>query len=1197
MPTNKKTRITTILFANIIGYTALLLVMLIGISPTDAQTNLLTNQNYHIEPFQLPDGPSGNSINCIVQGPNGFLWFGGHTGLYRYDGYHIKSYKNDPTDSTSIAFAYIEWLFWSSDEYLWIGTYGGGLFRFDPDDESFLSFKYDPNDSTSLSNDRVTAIVEESKDMLWIGTTDGLNRLDRKTGKFERFYAKENDPTSLSYNDIRALHIDRQGTLWVGTGFIFTGNGLGGLNQFHPATKTFTQYLHDPNDPNSLAGDVIKAIYEDSRGNFWVGGEGGLHLMNRAEGTFQRLVDNPALEGDVFAPGFQAGEAGNMVHALLEDHAHNLWIFSYHASTSLSSIAQLDLETNQMSTIRERIDLIPWQATQCADGSIWTAGAGVGGKVHKLRPGNAQVKYIPFMEYVNPIEGIYFEGLLEGDDGLLWGKSTHPNRESPQFHSIDINTFEGQGTRQTPNFDIKQKQKEVITHFEWGVGAVRTGETIWGCTGDNASGLMRFHMIGPESRQYLHDPNNIHSPTSNAIYQIIADKQGFIWLATENGVSKLNPNAVTYTHFQYDPNNIHSIGEGYKFFLFEDRDGFIWVGGLNEAGPTLDRIDPKTGQTDRAFIGASFVQGAIISITQSQQGDIYFIMRGRGLYVLEKTIIDNGTWKEVFLAKQINNESFDQASNVIADNETSLWITVDGQGKVFSLNTHTHTITEFYEQQNIKFKERHAFKMADGTIYFSYQEGLVAIDPLADKSQTAQANLVRFSELQLNGESINHKNQQILEEPIWNTARLNLAYDQGTFGLRFSTFDFINPKNNQYEVRLLPEEKNWRRINGEPIVNYYNLSPGNYELEVKGSDSNGIWSKDIAKMQINIAPPWWKSWWAYGFYGLTLFSILYYLRRTELQKQEQKLQFEKDQRAKEKAVNEQLRKINAATQKFVPNAFLRSLGKDNITDVVLGDHAEQRVTVSFTDIRNYTTLSEQMTPEENFQFVSAFNSRMSPAIHKHEGFINQYLGDAIMAIFPKQPADALAAAIEMQHLLTDYNQSRQAKGKSLLRMGIGLHSGSLVMGIIGDDQRMDAATISDTVNVAARIESLTKHFGVHILLSEDTFQQLAQPNDFNCRYLVKVKVKGKHQAIGLYECFDGDTETQQALKKQTLTTFEKGLAQYFAKDFGAAMAAFESVLALNPKDKPVQLFLEKAAYFSANKVEKEWTGVEKMEWK
>ena len=303
------------------------------------------------------------------------------------------------------------------------------------------------------------------------------------------------------------------------------------------------------------------------------------------------------------------------------------------------------------------------------------------------------------------------------------------------------------------------------------------------------------------------------------------------------------------------------------------------------------------------------------------------------------------------------------------------------------------------------------------------------------------------------------------------------------------------------------------------------------------------------------------------------------------------------QRAKEQAINEQLRKINTTTQKFVPSAFLRSLGKEKITDVTLGNHAEQKVTVSFSDIRNYTSLSEQMTPEENFRFVSAFNSRMSPAIHRHEGFINQYLGDAIMAIFPKHPTGALAAAIEMQHLLKASNQIRFAQGKMLLRVGMGLHSGSLVMGIIGDDQRLDAATISDTVNVASRIESLTKHFGVNILLSEDTFLQLSHPDEFNCRYLGKVLVKGKRKAIGIYECFDGDSKIQQILKKQSANMFDKGLKQYFSKKFQAARVTFDAILSANPKDKPAQLFLEKAAYFLANKVEKEWTGVEKMEWK
>lgn len=1179
---------------------SLLMVVLPYAGTLFAQINLQSNQNYHIEPFQLPGGPSGNSINCIVQGPEGFLWAGGHAGLYRYDGSYLKAYKNDPTDSTSIPFAYIEWLFWSSDDYLWIGTFGGGLIRFDPDDESFIRYQHNPSDSTSLSNDRVTHIAEESPNILWVATVNGLNRFNRKTGTFERFYANENDPNSLSYDDIRVLYIDQQGTLWVGTGFIYAQNEKGGLNKFNPATKTFTQYLHNPNDPNTLMSNVIKAIYEDSKGNFWVGGMGGLHLMNRETGTFKRMIDDPNVAADIFAPGFAEGAFGNMVHALIEDFDQHLWIFSLHGPDALSSVARVNLATNKMEIIRERINAIPWQVTQIADGSIWLAGAGVGRQVNKIRPTNSQFKYLTSVDsdHGTPYS-IIFEGLVDYEGGMVAGKSTNPITEKPMMHRFNLNGYGGY--RDYPNFQLKRHSSQVTNVFTEGIGLVTYGDEIWGCTGSNASGLFIIDPYVPESEQILHDSSNSNSPPTNIIYKIIKDQQGNFWTANRFSVSKINPATRAFTNFLPNPEDPNSISQSVMLTLYEDQAGYIWVGGINPENnlPTLDRINPKTREVLHQLIDPAFLGSPITAIAQDLRGDIYFIILRRGLFVLTKEAIESGEWQQKFMAEPISHTAQTQVNNLIADNEGKLWLT-NSSRQITRFDTQNNTVVEYDNKESGLFSDRAAFKLADGTIYFStLSNGLVAINPSAQANKTldAMTTEVQFTEFYLQGKNKSVRKSTILDKPIWKTDKINLSHQENTLGFRFSSFDLKNPENNQYEVRLLPVETDWRRIVGEPMVNFYGLFPGAYTLEVKGSDSNGIWAKQVAKMDINIAPPWWKTWWAYVLYGLTFFGFLYYLRRTELKKQEQKLQFEKAQRAKEKATNEQLRKINTATQKFVPNAFLRSLGKENITDVVLGDHAEQNVTVSFTDIRNYTTLSEQMTPEENFRFVSAFNSRMSPAIHRHEGFINQYLGDAIMAIFPKQPTDALVAAIEMQHLLTDYNQSRQIKGKSLLRIGVGLHSGSLVMGIIGDEQRMDAATISDTVNVAARIESLTKHFGVHILLSEDTFQQLEQPNNFNCRYLGQVQVKGKQQAIGIYECFDGDSETQQALKQQTVSAFEKGLQHYFNQEFQAAIPILESVVASNPMDKSAQLFLKKATHYRTHKVAKEWTGVERMEWK
>jgi two-component system sensor histidine kinase ChiS len=217
-----------------------------------------------------------------------------------------------------------------------------------------------------------------------------------------------------------------------------------------------------------------------------------------------------------------------------------------------------------------------------------------------------------------------------------------------------------------------------------------------------------------------------------------------------------------------------------------------------------------------------------------------------------------------------------------------------------------------------------------------------------------------------------------------------------------------------------------------------------------------------------------------------------------------------------------LRHIQEATGRFVPYEFIRALDKEGITDVKLGDHVAREVTVLFTDIRDYTKLAESMDPEENFLFVNDYLGKMGPVIQAHSGFINQYLGDGIMAIFQHRSEDALMAAIAMQDAVRAYNKDQTRNGRSPIRVGMGMHTGSLIMGIIGDHRRTEAATISDTVNTASRMEGLTKYFNASILLSEYSLAAIADPAQFSLRYLGLVKVKGKKTPIEVYECFDGD---------------------------------------------------------------------------
>jgi len=291
---------------------------------------------------------------------------------------------------------------------------------------------------------------------------------------------------------------------------------------------------------------------------------------------------------------------------------------------------------------------------------------------------------------------------------------------------------------------------------------------------------------------------------------------------------------------------------------------------------------------------------------------------------------------------------------------------------------------------------------------------------------------------------------------------------------------------------------------------------------------------------------------------------------------------------------EAIRKIHDASQKFVPSEFIKSLGKAKITEVFLGDLAEREVTVVFVDIRGFTTLSEGMSPTDNFLFVNAFNNRMGPVIRKNRGFIMQYLGDGFMALFPAGSQDAMNASVEMHKVLQEYNRERAERNRLPVKIGVGMQSGKLIMGITGDNERLDAAIISDTVNTAARIEGLSKHYGTSILLTKECRDTLSSPEAFDFRYLGRVQLKGKTRPIDLYECINGDESDLQNHKLTNLGTFDQAMELYFNKEFAMAAVTFQQIVKLNPEDQPAKLFLNRSARLITQELEDNWKGVETM---
>jgi two-component system sensor histidine kinase ChiS len=266
-------------------------------------------------------------------------------------------------------------------------------------------------------------------------------------------------------------------------------------------------------------------------------------------------------------------------------------------------------------------------------------------------------------------------------------------------------------------------------------------------------------------------------------------------------------------------------------------------------------------------------------------------------------------------------------------------------------------------------------------------------------------------------------------------------------------------------------------------------------------------------------------------------------------------------------------------------------------DVHLGNQTEKNVTIQFVDIRDYTTLSEKMTPKENFEFLNSFLGKMGPIIRKHHGFVMQYLGDGLMSVFLDEPENAVNASVEMRAQVESYNASRANKARKKIAVGIGMHTGRLMLGVIGDERRMDVNAVSDSVDTASRMEGLTKFFGASIIISEFTLQGMNENAKLEHRFLGLVQVKGKKQHLKVYEILEGSSDEHIKQKKLTRDAFEKGLRHYFDRDFVEAAAAFKKVCTINKLDKSARHYLELSAKYMVEGVADNWTGVETMKIK
>ena len=285
-------------------------------------------------------------------------------------------------------------------------------------------------------------------------------------------------------------------------------------------------------------------------------------------------------------------------------------------------------------------------------------------------------------------------------------------------------------------------------------------------------------------------------------------------------------------------------------------------------------------------------------------------------------------------------------------------------------------------------------------------------------------------------------------------------------------------------------------------------------------------------------------------------------------------------------------KINEAYSRFVPRQFLEFLDKNDIVDIRLGDQVQKEMTVMFSDIRGFTELSESMTPKENFDFINHYLGYMEPVIRDNNGFIDKFIGDAIMALFHEKPDNALNAAIQMRETLRRFNEDRADQGKPTIDSGIGMHTGNLMLGVVGGEGRMDGTVISDAVNLASRLEGLTKIYHTSIIISEDTLIRLENPSNYNFRFLDIARVKGKKEAVYIFEVLDGEPEGIKQLKIETKALFGSGIDLYKNRKFEEALQVFTNVIRINEHDSGAAFYVNRCKTHLTKGISDDWSGIE-----